>query len=62
MTNVTKISDHDFRLLLDLIMCSDPWPVQGSNNQSGIEVMADKAAKERGFDGWVEAYHYLPST
>lgn len=52
------MNDANYRALLDLIMCSDPWPVNDNGeNQQIIEVMATEEAKRRGFDTWVEAYH-----
>lgn len=54
------LTDANFRALLDLIMCSDPWPVQDDGtSQRLIELMATEEAKRRGFDTWVEAYHNL---
>ena len=47
---------NEFRALLVLIMCSDPWPVD-DRNQELIEAMANREAIERGFTGWVDAYH-----
>ncbi len=53
------MKNADYRALLDLIMCSDPWPVEGENQQI-IEAMATEEAKRRGWDSWVDAYHYMP--
>lgn len=52
------VNDTNYRALLDLIMCSDPWPVEGENQQI-IESMANEEAKRRGFDTWVDAYHQM---
>lgn len=51
------MKDEEFRALLDLIMCSDPWPVNDKSNQEIIEAMAKHEAIERGFTGRVDAYH-----
>ncbi len=52
------MNNKSYRALLDLIMCSDPWPVADSGeNQETIIPMANGEAKSRGFDCWVDAYH-----
>ena len=50
------MGNKEYRALLDLIMCSDPWPVP-DENQKIIEILADKEAMRRGFNNWVIAYH-----
>lgn len=54
------MTDQQFRAFLDLMMCSDPWPVpdlgQG-DGQSALAAWADAESVRRGFDGWIEAYH-----
>ena len=49
--------DIEYRALLDLMMCSDPWPVSDSENQDIIKRFAKREARKRGFDSWVAAYH-----
>jgi len=51
----TKILRH----LLDLYICSDPWPLD--TGQEEIGKFLDEESKTQGFNGWVEAYHYLGS-
>lgn len=49
-----------FRALLDLIMCSDPWPVPDMGEGTGEEFvlkLADSEARKRGYDNWVVAFH-----
>lgn len=47
-----------YRVLLDLYMVSDPWPLEAKAD--GIMMAALTAeARKRGYDGWVEAYHEL---
>lgn len=67
-----RITDHEFRALLDLFMASDPWPVTVPNetggtgrqtdleNHNAIQDCLDRNAKARGFDTWVDAYHLFP--
>lgn len=51
------MNDKEFRAFMDLLMCSDPWPVDDKNNQAIIEALADKEAKRRQFGDWITAYH-----
>lgn len=51
--------DFDFRAMLDLIMCSAPWPVDGNRNKDAVINIVNDMARSRGFDSWVDAYHYF---
>jgi len=58
------MEDSDFRHFLDLIMCSDLWPIQASNshylksdNEYFLKDFADRKAKYLGFKNWIDAYH-----
>jgi len=51
------MEDYEYRAFLDLMMCSDPWPVPDNVGQQLLEAFADDQAKKRGFDNWIEAYH-----
>jgi len=56
----TNLSDPQFRSLLDLFMCSDPWPISDQGTGDGhktIESLLDIEAKSRGYIDWVGAYH-----
>ncbi|KKL75605.1 hypothetical protein LCGC14_2053240 [marine sediment metagenome] len=49
------MGDDEFRVLLDLLMVSDPWPLE-----YGHEIMtdlADSQARLRGYMDWIAAYH-----
>lgn len=52
-----------FRGFLDLLMCSDPWPVDRAphrdNSQKIIDEWADKEARRHGYSDWIEAYHKM---
>ena len=58
--NSRSIPNEEFRVFLDLRMCSDPWPLV--DDPGSIEV-ADRClnalAKGAGFKDWVDAYHGL---
>jgi len=56
------MTELEFRALLTLVMCCDPWPVderiaRDLGNQDTILNLLNKEARKRGFDNWVEAYH-----
>lgn len=51
---------YEFRALLDLFMCSDPWPVVDHGDGDGhdtIENLLNTEAKSRGYTDWIDAYH-----
>jgi len=52
------MTDYELRALLDLMMCSDPWPDTTANREV-VENLLDNEARERGHDNWVDAYHRL---
>jgi hypothetical protein len=52
------MTDTQFRALLDLVMCSDPWPVNAAN-QVIVWVWMDIESIRRGYTDWVDAYHHF---
>jgi len=54
------MKDGEFRALLDLMMCSDPWPVAG-DNQKIVLAMLDNEAKKHGYDDHLFAYMHFQS-
>jgi hypothetical protein len=50
------VADSVFRLLLDLHMVSDPWPLDDRDRGKMIMFLHAEASK-RGYDSWEEAYH-----
>ena len=56
------MNNMEFRAFLDLLMCSDPWPVSKQSRQfDGQEQMHDVAnrlAADRGYSDWIDAYHH----
>lgn len=59
------MKDKDFRALLDLVMCADPWPViydtymsdQAVDNEAIIKDMLLLESVKRNYTNWVDAYH-----
>jgi len=59
--NPHKLTDQEFRAMLDWYMCSDPWPVEPEEgSQKIITALLNSEAFVRGYDTWVGAYHALP--
>jgi hypothetical protein len=50
-----SMDDHEFRGLLDLLMCSDPWPME--RFEGALKAFADRMARERGYTDWIDAYN-----
>lgn len=50
------MSDREFRMLLDLLMSADPWPLEAADRDV-LEAMLDAEAVRRGFKHWQAAYH-----
>ena len=54
------MSDDEFRTFLDLLMVSDPWPLEYGDET--MTDLADNLSRERGYSCWVVAYHeFKPS-
>ena len=55
------MTDKEFRRFLDLMMCSDPWPIpkdaDGDDGQGTLLDFIERESNLRGFDDWIEAYH-----
>lgn len=50
------MDDEQFRMLLDLWMVSDPWPLSDDANVT-LTRMLDAESERRGYDNYVVAYH-----
>lgn len=48
--------DKEFRSFLDLIMVSDPWPLD-LGGRAVLEEYANRQSRLRGYDNWTDAYH-----
>ena len=58
------MSDLQYRAFLNLLMCSDPWPVTNTGDGTGtgmklLEAAADEEGIKRGYNNWIEAYHFF---
>ena len=51
-----KISDEAFRVLLDLYMVSDPWPL-GQNQKAVFFGFLTAESHKRDYTDLIEAYH-----
>ena len=51
------MSNKEFRAMLDLFMCSDPWPVEGGDSEAVLKAMLHKESVARGYKDWIGAYH-----
>lgn len=60
------VTQGELRGLLDLFMCSDPWPIEGEDGeraQHEIETLLDRYAQQENYRSWIEAYHdFHPGT
>ena len=57
------MTDPQYRAFLDLLMCSDPWPISGASGdaaQNVLILLADDEAIKRGYGSWIDAYHEHP--
>lgn len=52
------VPDQEFRELLNLVMVSDPWPLD-DESEKVVTGFLEREAQERGFDTWTEAYHEM---
>lgn len=51
-----------FRALLDLLMCSDPWPIEeeaGETHKLLIEFANCESRETYGMANWIVAYHEI---
>jgi len=53
---VAEVRDGEFRMLLNLAMCSDPTPFSADEDQL-LAGMLDRLAQARGYENWTVAYH-----
>ena len=45
----------EYRVFLDLLMCSDPWPLE--NGQETMQLLAARIGADYGYTDWIDAYH-----
>ena len=56
------LTDRQFRALLDLFMCSDPWPIKNGNRlvaHDELMGLLNAESGKRGFKTWIDAFHYF---
>ena len=58
--HTVEMTVHELRVLLDLFMVSDPWPLEDAGHRL-MEAMLDRESLARGHENWVVAYHEMPS-
>jgi hypothetical protein len=51
------LTSAEFRVLLELVMVSHPWPLD--KGADVIKKLLDSEAQIREYDGWIDAYHKL---
>lgn len=56
--HAAQIGEERLRVLMDLSMCSDPWPLSHAARDL-IDDWLNEQAFALGFDGWIDAYHRL---
>lgn len=49
------MDSFEFRALLDLLMCSDPYPADAGEDT--IKFFANRISLDYGFSDWIDAYH-----
>lgn len=59
MSKVFSMTSIEFRALLNLFMCSDPWPTGRDSEHAILQDFLDRESDYRGYSDWVEAYHYF---
>lgn len=67
---VSYIEDNEFRTLLDLLMCSDPWPTKTYEfgevglfaGEQALKEFAGRKALAMGYEDWIDAYHNFNSS
>lgn len=53
-----NLSAQEFSVLLNLLMVSDPWPLEEIDRVRLIQMM-DEESQSRNYANWVEAYHEM---
>lgn len=55
------MKNMELRALLDLLMVSDPWPLDNQAQRHLVD-FADRESQRRGFENWTVAYHEFDAT
>lgn len=51
-----RLTDEQFRALMDLFMCSDPYPDTEANHEI-VENLLDAESNALGYSDWIVAFH-----
>jgi hypothetical protein len=54
------MSKEQLYAFCELLICSDPWPVETPGNMDLVKACVDEQARSLGFTDWIDAYHQLP--
>lgn len=54
----TIMISEELRVLCNLLMVSDPWPLSKADEMI-LKNFADEEAKRHGYQDWIEAYHEI---
>ena len=55
------MTDMQFKSFLDLMMVSDPWPLDERQHSTMLD-LADEESGKRGYLNWIVAYHEFRRT
>ena len=55
------MNEGQFKALLDLLMVSDPWPLDEQAHRA-LLAYANAESGKRGYDGWIHAFHEIDRT
>lgn len=55
---MNDMTDSEFKVFLNLLMCADPTPLPQFEDNL-IQEWANKESVKRGFTDWIEAFHEL---
>jgi len=53
------MNKEQLKYFLELLMCSDPWPLEDNVSNDILQSFADEESKRHGFADWIEAFHKL---
>jgi len=54
--------DYEFKAILELMMCSDPFPLEGGSNGSKylyVTGYLNYISEQMGYKDWIDAYHKI---
>ena len=53
------MNDEEFRAMLNLVMCCDPWPIGNDDgyNEETVKFLLLRESVKRNYPNWIDAYH-----